>query len=406
MYRVAERIESAIRGASDSPTDPSAADERAKLRRPGLRRPTAVALLLVALVIGAGPILPDGAPGAPQAADAATGLIFTRSQIRARPMSGSAWNALKTVALRTISTPRLADPDDEESIEALAAALVYARSGTTSYRNKARKAIMASIGTEVSSDSNAMLGVARNLGTIVLAADLIDLRNNFPTDDKRFRTWLSAVRTKRIGSHSKWYTLIGTHKSSANNWGAFAGASRIAASRYLGDTTDVARAARVLRGFLGDRTAYASFRTPDSAALSWGCSSLSTWRPVTGTCTKGGHSLSGAIIEDVSRGGAYAWPPRGSGITYMQESLQGLLVQAELLQRAGYEPYKWSGRGLRRIASFVSSYSGWNPSTASYHVPWILNARYGIRLPVKGARYGRMFGFTDWLYNRSGLKVA
>ncbi len=374
-------------------------------RRPPLRRPLLVALLLVAVATGTGPLVPDGAPNAPSDADAAVGLLFTRSQIRARAASGTAWSYLKSVAGQSIGRPQLADINDDESIKALAAAIVYARTGNTTYRAKARKAIMASIGTENSSGGSAMLGVARNLGTIVLAADFINL-SAYSADNTKFRSWLKAIRTKRIGSHSKWNTLINTHKSSANNWGAFAGASRIAASRYIGDSADVASAARVLRGFLGDRSAYANFRRPDSTTLSWSCSSASTWRPVNDSCSKGGRSLSGAIPEDVSRGGSFSWPPRGSGITYMQESLQGLLMQAELLQRAGYKPYTWSNKALKRIATFVSSYRGWNPSTASYHVPWILNARYGLRLPTKGARYGRMIGFTDWLYRGTGLKVA
>jgi hypothetical protein len=405
MSRLAEWIGSVLRASSRGRGAADEARPRAG-RSLGRRRPLGTAILLVALVIAAAPVLPEGAPGAAQTADAASGLIFTQTQIRSRPMSGTAWNAMKAVAQRTIGKPDLADINDEHSITALAAALVFARSGTKYYKYKARRAIMDSIGSEVSSGGSAMLGVARNLGSIVLAADLINLKKRYPADDKRFRTWLSAVRTKRIGSHSIWYTLVRTHANSANNWGAFAGASRIAASRYLGDTTDVARAARIFRGFMGERSYYKSFHKPDAAALSWSCGTTSNWRPITGKCTKKGHNLSGAIIEDVSRGGSFSWPPQGSGVTYTMESLQGLLVQAELLQRAGYKPYTWGNKALRRAASFVSRYSGWNPSTPSYHVPWILNARYGLKLPTKGARYGRLFGFTDWLYGRSGLKVA
>jgi len=388
------------------PTEPAPGGPVASSRRVRSNRVVAAALIGCAMLLGTGPLLPDESPLAPASADAASGLIFTRAQIRNRPTSGAAWKALKAVADSSIGTPKLADINDDHSIKALAAALVFARTGKATYRSKARKAIMASIGTENSSTSNALLGVARNLGSIVVAADLIKLRKHYPKNDKRFRTWLSAMRTKRIGTHGRWTTLVFTHRDSASNWGAFAGASRIAASRYLGDSADVAKAARILKGFLGNRNAYSSFRRPDSTAMSWSCNTASTWRPLNRPCTKGGHNLSGAIIEDISREGSFSWPPTGSAVTYMQESLQGLLMQAELLQRAGYSPYRWSDRALRRAARFVSSYSGWNPSTPGYHVPWILNARYGLSLPTKSARYGRMFGFTDWLYGRSGLKVA
>ena len=44
-----------------------------------------------------------------------------------------------------------------------------------------------------------------------------------------------------------------------NNWGTHAGARRVAADLYLGDVTDLADAARVLQGCLGDRASYAGF---------------------------------------------------------------------------------------------------------------------------------------------------
>ena len=40
----------------------------------------------------------------------------------------------------------------------------------------------------------------------------------------------------------------------------------------------------------------------------------------------------------------------------------------------------------------------WNRSEVSYYVPWILNARYGLDLPTRPAGFGRVFGYTDWLY--------
>src|SRR6185436_2024774 len=96
---------------------------------------------------------------------------------------------------------------------------------------KARNGVMAAISTLHVGCNNATLSLGRQLMAYVLAADFAHLTG---TADATFRSWLSSVRTKIIGGHSKWDSLYHTHIRSANNWGAFAGASRIAASLYLG----------------------------------------------------------------------------------------------------------------------------------------------------------------------------
>jgi hypothetical protein len=216
-----------------------------------------------------------------------------------------------------------------------------------------------------------------------------------------------------LGGHPRWTSIVRTHEDSTNNWGAFAGASRIAASLYLGDSADVARAATVVRGFLGDRTAYASFRGQVDASLYpteavWACSAASAeFVPVNGPCTRDGIDLDGAIVSDIWRDeDGLAWPlPRGSaGISYTLESLQGLIVQLELLSRAGYpDAWEWSDGALRRIGDLIDRNAadggqGWDTSSVSRHVPWLLNARLGTSYPTEPAGFGRLFGYTDWLY--------
>ena len=62
-------------------------------------------------------------------------------------------------------------------------------------------------------------------------------------------------------------TLVSTHELRANSWGtAAAGAARIAGDEYLGDVSDLARAATVFQGWLGDRSKYAGFKF---GALAW-----------------------------------------------------------------------------------------------------------------------------------------
>ena len=338
-------------------------------------------------------------PSAPPPRAPGDYLLMTRARLQSLPTSGAAWTALVAFADAPFGTPNLHDQDGRHDVDALAAALVYARTGDGRYRELARRAILAAIGTEREGATNSILALGRQLGAYVLAADFIELSG---ADDERFRAWLTDIRTRTLGGHGRWISLVGTHEDSANNWGAFAGASRIAASLYLGDTDDVQRAAQVLRGFLGDRTAWDRFQ-PVEGSASWACEPTS-YVPVNPPCSRDGIDLDGAIVRDIDRGGNLKWPPGRKGVAYTLEALQGLTLQAELISENGYgDAWHWSDDALRRAADVVtrSGAAGgrtWNRSEVSYHLPWLLNARYGLGLPTRPAGQGRIFGYTDWLY--------
>ena len=145
-----------------------------------------------------------------------------------------------------------------------------------------------------------------------------------------------------------------THEDAPNNWGSFTGASRIAASLYLGDTADVARAAQVLRGFLGDRSVVGRASRGSKGAKSWACDP-DDYTPVNPPCARDGIDLDGAIVRDIDRGGNRKWPPGRDGIGYTLESLQGLSLQAELLTVNGFgDVWTWSDQALQRAAGIVS----------------------------------------------------
>jgi hypothetical protein len=314
---------------------------------------------------------------------------------------------LESMAAASWPTVTLADQSNKADVYALAGGLVYARTGDTAYRTKVVAALQALQAWSGSVDSLAMM---RQFGGWAMAADLVDYR------EASFVTYLSAMRTRAVndpdgeGDHSRWPTIVRTHEDSSNNYGAFAGASRIAISAYLGDTADLARAAQVLQGFLGDRSAYASFRGQTGDNLyadekTWACdASTSGFVPINDACSRSGIDLDGAIVSDIYRGGPLQLPALDPGVPYTLESFQGLIVQTELLSRNGYPgAWGWSNAALRRAAGFVTRQgqaggSGWNYSSVNYHVPWLLNARYGLGLPTRAAGHGRMFGFTDWLY--------
>lgn len=326
-------------------------------------------------------------------------LLMTRAELLALPTSGPAWDAVLADAVGPPGRARLRDQDVRHGVTTLAAALVYARTGDPDLRERARGEIMEAIGTEREGANNSILALGRQLGAYVLAADFIDLSG---ADDDRFRAWLDPLRTSRLGGHGRWTSLAATHEDSANNWGAFAGASRIAASLYLGDGADVALAAQVLRGFLGDATAWNRFQPVEDSA-SWACDPQA-FVPIDPPCRRAGIDLDGAIVRDIDRGGSRRWPPGDTGVGYTLEALQGLTLQAELLTENGYgDAWRWSDEALRRAAQFVTRAGeaggeSWNRSAISHGVPWLLNARYGLGLPTEPAGQGRVLGYTDWLY--------
>jgi hypothetical protein len=357
---------------------------------------------IAAILLGLALVLPAAA-ASPSPATAANGyILMSRSTLMSRPMSGSAWRTMKAVADGSLGTPNLCDQHSKHHLRTFASALVYARTGISRYGLKARQGVMAAIRTLRIGCDNATLSLGRQLMAYVLAADFANLTG---TPDRTFRAWLRSIRTRIVGGHGVWNSLLRTHVRSAANWGAYAGASRIAASLYLGDRSDVLRASRVTRGFLGSRTAFRFRDNLSSSALSWSCAPR-VYTPVNGRCWKRGILVDGAVVADVGRGGSLRWPPGSVGMQYQLESIQGVGLQVELLYQNGYRTaYTWSASALRRMANFVTRSRsgggiGWNGTLAARQMPWLLNRRYGLRIPTAPSRMGRAIGFTDWLWGR------
>lgn len=322
-------------------------------------------------------------------ASAAVGgsVIASPQELAVLPTSGSAWTYLKGVADGDLGVPDIANQDNKHAVKTLGVALVANRLGSDTYRTKARLAILAATGTVRIGADNSILSLGRQLGAYVLAADLIGLSG---ADDATFRTWLSAIRTRDLGGHSRYRTLKGTCEDSPHNWGTFACASLIAANRYLGDEAAIARSWAVFRGMTGDRAAYAGFQ--DMSSDIWACPGV-PFTPFNSGCP-GDTVRHGAFVKDVTRGSD---PPKadGSGLSYTLEILQGVALQAELLARAGY-PDAW-GR-LRPAFDWARRNGALDLYSVGHHVTWWANERLGWSQATKPAGMGRVFGFTDWLY--------
>ena len=300
------------------------------------------------------------------------------------------------VADLPVGTISLADQDSSADIRVLAKGLVFARLGTESYRQAVIAALKSAVGTE---QGGRTLALGRNLPGFVIAADLVSLRTADPAfDTGQFRPWLRSLLTEVLDGR----TLTSTHEDRPNNWGTHAGAARVAIAAYLGDAAVLARAAAVFHGYLGSRADYAGFSFGD---LSWQCDASKPVGINPAGCTKSGVSIDGVIPDDMRRGGVFQWPPVDTN--YPWENLQGALLQAEILHTAGYDTWNWENRALLRAVRFLYNRAGWPAVGDDQWQTWLIDARYGTSYRVASpVRYGKNFGFTDWIYGASATAAA
>jgi hypothetical protein len=322
------------------------------------------------------------------------GIWISLGELRQLPRSGSAWRRLKTTADGKLGEANLSDQVSNHDVRTLATALVFARTGKEAYRSKAVDGIMSAIGTE---DGGRTLALGRNLVSYVIAADLVNLRDYDPDRNRKFQDWLKKVRHERLSGR----TLVGTHEDRPNNWGTHAGASRVAVAVYLGDQKDLARAAKVFHGWLGDRSAYAGFVWGNK--LDW---QADPDKPVgvnpTGAM-KDGEVIGGAIPPEMRRGGKFQFPPKRTD--YPWGALSGALVQAQMLDRQGYDVWGWEGQALRRAVQFLHNldveYNRWWADGDDSWMPWLVNKSYGTSFPTEPVTLpGKNMGFTDWTHAR------
>jgi len=313
------------------------------------------------------------------------GIWASRDELAELPASGPAWDRLVEWAARPADRPNIADQTDLTDVVVLAKALVWARTGEDSYRQEVIQACGAAIGTETGGTT---LALGRNLAGYVIAADLIELP---PADAYAFRGWLRAVLWENLAGR----TLRSTQEDRPNNWGTHAAASRIAVALYLRDTEELEDAARVFRGYLGDREAYARFRF---GALDWQADPM---RPV-GVNPRGavkyGHNVDGVLPDDQRRCcDHFVWPPPAENYAY--EALQGALASAVMLNRAGYDVWEWEDRALLRAFRWLHDEAHFPAQGDDTWEPHIVNRYYRTAFPAPvPSRPGKNVGFTDWTH--------
>ncbi|MGD9750397.1 MAG: hypothetical protein AB7W59_05300 [Acidimicrobiia bacterium] len=314
------------------------------------------------------------------------GIWITAEEVAMLPVEGPAWDQVARWALGPWERPNLADQDSNHDLEVLAGALYAVRMHDEAVRRRVIDGLAGVAGTE---REGRVLALARNIVGYVVAAELVGYR------DAEFLSWLDAVRFAQLDGRS----LVSTHERRPNNWGTHAGAARVAIARFLDDDEDLQRAALVFKGYLGDRRSYAGFVF--DADLSWHPDRLAPVPINPAGATIDGHSVDGVITDDARRVGGFRWPfpAEESGANYMWEAMQGIVLQAALLHRAGYDAWQWEDRAVLRAAVWLVHEASMPPDGDDQWQAWLINDAYGADLPLTSpARSGKSIGFTDWTH--------
>ncbi len=312
------------------------------------------------------------------------GVWITAAELALLPTQGPAWDSVFDAANEPLGGPKLRNIHDQTEIGVMARGLLFARTGQSNYRDEVVAACEKVIGTE---REGTVLGPARNLAAYVIAADLVDLP---PPVKGQFGRWLREILDEELDGR----TLRTTHEERPNNWGTHSGATRAAVARYLGDQEELARIAQVFKGWLGDREAYSAFvfgelwwQSDPSAPV--GINPLGA--------TLGGYPVDGVLPDDQRRSGRFAWPPPQEN--YVYEALQGALVQAAILHRAGYDVFEWEDQALLRAFTWLHVQAGFPAEGDDTGLPHIVNYYYGSSFPAPiPSQPGKNIGFTDWTH--------
>jgi len=156
----------------------------------------------------------------------------------------------------------------------------------------------------------------------------------------------------------------------------------------------------VFRGFLGDRASYDAFLWTQD--LSWQADEDAPVGINPVGAVKQGVDIDGALPEEMRRGDSFQSPPEPTG--YVWEALQGILVEAVILDRAGYDVFRWEDQAILRAVHFIHDLqdqypdAGWWATGDDTWVPWVVNAAYGTAFPTDPAAVGKCMGWTDWTH--------
>ena len=332
------------------------------------------------------------------------GTSYTEFTTNAVPSSGNILgvnfsNVSSTVPSSVTSeadqsaTPAIGDQDSSHDTKTLAAALIYAKTGSSTRLSQVCTALSAIQGTETSGPFGSYtyaraLAVGRGVQAYAIAASLVDSANC--SSESSFRTWLSGIRdfTTQGGPAS----LRECASERPNNWGTHCRASMLAADIYLGDNTDKAQQVTQFKGWVGDRTAYTGY---NYGALDWQANQSAPVGINPPNTTLSGISVDGVLPDDQRR--CSCSPPTLADENYVYEGLQGALVEGILLEAAGYDGLGYSTQAIKRAFAWENNVNSYYASGDDGWMVPLVNRAYGTSYTGGSDSFGKGFGAGAWL---------
>ncbi|MGE5550421.1 MAG: DNRLRE domain-containing protein [Bacteroidota bacterium] len=264
------------------------------------------------------------------------GLWTSAAELAKVPMSGAGWTAVLNAAnAANGSAATVANQDSNNNVEILAAAIVYARTGTQSYKDKVVTACQRLV--SIGNPGDRSLAWGRETGAYALAADLVGYRT------AAFEAWLRNMAETYICSQMN-MCLLDMFKDRPNNWGSHAFGSLVAIYGYLGDTAKLNEVRNYfLQSLSGPKPPEATY----GSDLSWHVDQNNLrWINPQGAI-KSGLNIDGIIPDDQRRNGSFSNPPNCS-TDYHWEGQQGWVMGARILHRLGMSIYSASNQALYR----------------------------------------------------------
>jgi len=344
------------------------------------------------LIVTASNVQPEPGPGPGPTPTPGEGVLISKAELMALPMSGSGWSNVTSWAAKSISTTgMLSNQESAANVTTLAAALVAVRKGDAAARAKVVTALKALKNQSL----DRALALGRELGAYVIASDLIGATDAEVGYNQR--DFYRGLLTKATSGGPS--NLINCARQRPNNWGTHAmGAISCVYSKY-GTESEKDDLYKIFQGWLGDRSAYKGFQYGD---LSWQADPANPVGINPKGARKQGVNIDGVLPDDQRRGGGFTTgdPPNEN---YVYEALQGALLCAIVLERTGRSCASKSDEAMYRAYRWLIDVNHFSPSGDDSWEPWALRKLYPAHKAQINASSpttpGKNFGFTDWLYN-------
>lgn len=310
------------------------------------------------------------------------GMWISPAELGRLPTSGPAWAAVLDAAESDWDEPDLGNQNDTTDTDVLAGALVAVRRVDPEMRAKVVDALEEVTG----SYPGRVLPVARNLVSYVVAADLVDL------EDPAFDAWLVELLDHDSDSRAGIESLRESALRDPSNHGTHARSSVLAVALRVGDDALVDEIAGRFEDWLGRSSLGFEWRE-----LDWQADPDSPVGINPPGAQIDGLDVDGVLPEEQRRSGGFTTEPEQE--SYVWEALQGAIVTAEMLERAGYPAWSWQDAALRRAFVWLHEVNDYPAEGDDTWQPWLVNARTELDLPAPSpTEPGKNMGFTDWTH--------